>query len=78
MDSRPKGQITVRMPSGMHQALIEEASRHGVTMNQFVCATLAGAIGWRAGDQTRHEEDSPTREEREEAIWKATWGDLFR
>jgi hypothetical protein len=61
----------------MHQALIDEASRHGVTMNQFVCTTLAGAIGWRAGEQTRREDERRLREERDAAKWEI-WNDLFR
>jgi hypothetical protein len=77
VDSRPQKKVTVRMSADMHRSLIDEASRHGVTLNHFICTTLAGAIGWRAGGQVRREEDSLTREARDEAIWSATWGKLL-
>jgi hypothetical protein len=72
-----KGRVSVRMPTGMHEALIEAADRQGVTLNQFVCATLAGAIAWRAGEQDRREEAQLTREEQDAAKWEI-WNDLFR
>jgi antitoxin HicB len=45
------GKFVVRMPVSLHALLAEEANREGVSLNQFVIATLAGAVGWR--HQTR-------------------------
>jgi predicted HicB family RNase H-like nuclease len=37
----------VRIPEGLHAALVAEAARQGVSLNNLVIALLAGAIGWR-------------------------------
>jgi antitoxin HicB len=41
------GKFVVRMPVSLHASVAEEASREGVSLNQFVIAALAGAVGWR-------------------------------
>lgn len=42
------GKFVVRLAPSLHEALVKEADREGVSLNQFVASALAGAIGWRA------------------------------
>ncbi|MEZ4493652.1 MAG: type II toxin-antitoxin system HicB family antitoxin [Dehalococcoidia bacterium] len=42
------GRFLVRLPSSLHAALDGGARREGVSMNQYVTALLAGAVGWQA------------------------------
>jgi hypothetical protein len=65
------------MPAGLHEHLIDTAMSQGVSMNQLICTTLAGALGWRTGDHVRRDGREETAEEREAAKW-AVWDDLFR
>jgi antitoxin HicB len=44
---RYSGQFRLRVPTGLHQALAEEAEREGVSMNMLVSSMLAGGLGWR-------------------------------
>ena len=44
--ARPTGQAYVRMPVSLHQKLIESAEREGVSLNQYIVATLAAAERW--------------------------------
>lgn len=44
--ARPTGQAYVRMPVSLHQQLIESAEREGVSLNQYIVATLAAAERW--------------------------------
>lgn len=41
------GSIALRVPRSLHKALVEKAAQEGVSLNQFLATTLAGAIGWR-------------------------------
>lgn len=41
------GKFIVRVPVGLHAAVAAAAAREGVSLNQFVTAALAGAVGWR-------------------------------
>ena len=43
------GRIKLRMPSTLHRDLANKAETEGVSLNQFACAALAVAVGWRAG-----------------------------
>lgn len=43
------GRFLVRMPRSLHAELSREAEREGVSLNQFVTATLAAAVRWRVG-----------------------------
>lgn len=48
------GQFRVRLPSGLHEALADEARREGVSLNHFVSSALSSAVGWRrAADPDR-------------------------
>lgn len=40
------GKFMVRVPPSLHAALSRHAAREGVSLNQYVTAALAGAIGW--------------------------------
>ncbi|GAB4446997.1 MAG: toxin-antitoxin system HicB family antitoxin [Anaerolineae bacterium] len=39
------GKLTVRVPRSLHRKLIEQAQREGVSLNQFINASLAETIG---------------------------------
>jgi antitoxin HicB len=41
------GRFLLRIPKTLHAELAREAEEEGVSLNQFVAATLAGAVGWR-------------------------------
>ncbi len=45
--TRYSGQFRVRLPSGLHKALADEARREGVSLNHFVSSALSSAVGWR-------------------------------
>jgi antitoxin HicB len=42
------GQLRLRLPVDLHNALALEAERQGVSLNMLLATLLAGAIGWRA------------------------------
>lgn len=46
-DKQPSGKFLVRLPVTLHGELAKEAEKEGVSLNQFVVAALAGAVGWR-------------------------------
>jgi HicB-like protein involved in pilus formation len=37
------------MPASLHRELVEAAKADKVSLNQFVCALLAGGMRWRQG-----------------------------
>lgn len=41
------GQTRVRLPVELHEALVVEAERQGVSLNTLIVALLAGGIGWK-------------------------------
>jgi predicted RNase H-like HicB family nuclease len=43
------GKLVVRMPKGLHQRAALCAEREGVSLNQFIVACLAEAVGERSG-----------------------------
>jgi predicted RNase H-like HicB family nuclease len=45
------GRLLLRMPRTLHAQLADEAEHEGVSLNQFVTASLAGAVGWRSRDR---------------------------
>ncbi len=47
------GKFFIRAPKSLHRALDRMADREGVSLNQFLVATLAKAIGIEEGRQTR-------------------------
>jgi predicted RNase H-like HicB family nuclease len=42
------GRFVVRLPESLHAELARWADAEGTSLNQFVVAALAGAVGWRA------------------------------
>jgi antitoxin HicB len=46
------GRFLLRLPKGLHAQLAREASREGVSLNQYVNTALAGVVGWK---RTREE-----------------------
>ncbi len=45
------GQFRVRLPTGLHAALADEARREGVSLNHFVSSALSAAVGWRRASE---------------------------
>jgi hypothetical protein len=43
------GRLLLRMPEGLHAALANASEREGTSLNAFITATLAAAVGWEAG-----------------------------
>jgi antitoxin HicB len=43
------GRLLLRMPKTLHADAAREAENEGVSLNQFITAALAGALGWRSG-----------------------------
>jgi predicted HicB family RNase H-like nuclease len=41
------GQLRVRLPTELHEALAAEAARQGISLNTLIVSLLAGGIGWR-------------------------------
>jgi predicted HicB family RNase H-like nuclease len=42
------GKLSLRLPVDLHNALVLEAERQGVSLNTLIISLLAGAINWRA------------------------------
>lgn len=42
------GKFVIRIPQELHQELVDEAARQGVSLNALVTAYLAAAVRWRA------------------------------
>ncbi len=49
------GKFNVRLPKSLHQDLAEAAEREGVSLNQYVTAVLAGAVGFGLSKDHRKE-----------------------
>lgn len=60
--SGPSGRVLLRMPASLHELLVAEAERDGVSLNQFAVAALASAVRWKREDQP----PIPTSEDRAE------------
>jgi predicted HicB family RNase H-like nuclease len=43
------GRFNVRVPVDLHQALVDEAERQGVSLNTLVITMLAGGVSWLRG-----------------------------
>jgi predicted HicB family RNase H-like nuclease len=48
MATTRSGQLRVRLPAELHDALAAEAERQGVSLNTLIVAFLSGALGWRS------------------------------
>ena len=66
-----RGKVTIRMPISLRDHLIEAARRDAVSLNQFICATLAVAVRWNA------EEHRDRGDQGDGVAWKL-WDDVFR
>ena len=68
------------MPASLHRELVEAAKDDKVSLNQFVCALLAGAMRWRqgseAGDAASEPEEGSDRVSMDDyrRIWRNVWG----
>jgi predicted HicB family RNase H-like nuclease len=48
--ARHSGRLLVRMPATLHDELARAAAMEGVSLNQLITGTLAGAMRWRVPD----------------------------
>lgn len=48
VESTSNGRILLRIPASLHERLVWEANREGVSLNQYLLGVAAGAVGWRA------------------------------
>jgi antitoxin HicB len=46
-ESEYSGRFVVRLPTSLHAQVARQAEAEGVSLNQFVTASLAAATGWR-------------------------------
>jgi hypothetical protein len=63
------GRLLLRMPSTLHEDVARAAAAEGISLNQFICSTLAGAVEWRSRKPPLRE----VRKVRHEVAW-----DLWR
>jgi hypothetical protein len=74
------GRLTIRLPASLHDELAAAAENDGVSLNQFVCALLAGGMRWRHGnDESGSREELPeghdrVSEEEYRRIWRNAFG----
>jgi hypothetical protein len=47
------GRVLLRMPEELHAELARASESEGVSMNAFITAALANAVGWRRGTRPR-------------------------
>lgn len=47
-----KGKIALRIPPSLHRRLADTAACEGVSLNTYLTAVLAGAVGWGTPKQT--------------------------
>ena len=55
------GKILLRVPASLHDRLIWEAEREGVSLNQLLLGIAAGAVGWGTGQPTATPVALPSR-----------------
>jgi hypothetical protein len=56
------GQLTLRMPTTLHEQVSNAALAEGTSLNQFICGVLAGAVRWRHDPEAR-------KKAQEEMVW---------
>jgi hypothetical protein len=59
------GRLLLRMPSSLHEDVVRAAAAEGVSLNSFICTTLAGAVQWQA----REPPSRPVGKVRNEIAW---------
>jgi hypothetical protein len=59
------------MPAGLHRDITFAAAKEGVSMNQFICTVLAGAVGWTAlALEEKKSQARPSSEELVDQMWR--------
>ena len=67
--------LSLRLPASLHEQASLAAASEGVSLNQFVCALIAGAVQWQLPASERSRGRYPkTREELSDQLW----ADIFR
>jgi predicted HicB family RNase H-like nuclease len=49
-EGEPKVRTPVRLPKVLHEQLVEEARRRGMSLNELMVLLLAGGIGFKLTD----------------------------
>jgi uncharacterized protein (DUF1778 family) len=71
VNSQEKRRLLLRLPPTLHAEVTWAAAAEGLSLNQFICNVLAGAVQWRAASvQPRYPRSS------EELVAKM-WRDLL-
>jgi predicted RNase H-like HicB family nuclease len=52
------GKFFIRTPKTLHRALVQMADTEGVSLNQFLVATLSRVVGLREGQANKHKKPS--------------------
>jgi hypothetical protein len=69
------------MPVSLHEALALEAEEDGISLNQFICCVLAGAVDWRMSGIERGadvaERSARLQQLKQEVVWES-WRNRFR
>jgi hypothetical protein len=69
------------MPASLHRELVEAAKADKVSLNQFVCALLAGGMRWRQGDGDGSDDAfqrEPGRHRVSDEEYDKIWRNTFR
>ena len=74
IDPAASGRILLRMPATLHNELRRMAIKENVSINHLICASLAGAMRWRAPELDMR---ALSQEVRERQIAEG-WARMFR
>ncbi|MBM3158036.1 MAG: type II toxin-antitoxin system HicB family antitoxin [Chloroflexi bacterium] len=58
------GKVILRMPPSLHESLMFQAEKEGVSLNQYLVASLSHTLGFKAGVDTGTAFKSKTRKQR--------------
>lgn len=56
------GKLLVRMPATLHDELARAAETEGVSLNQWITAALAAAVGWRGAGERQAAPANPGKD----------------
>jgi predicted HicB family RNase H-like nuclease len=50
-EGEPKVRTPVRLPKALHEQLVDEARRRGMSLNELMVLLLAGGVGFKLTDR---------------------------
>lgn len=71
------GRLQVRMPASLHDELVQAAAADGVSLNQYVCSVLAGAVRWKTGEPALSVHDGEVGRKPHDQFWEFWRQDLL-